>query len=122
MTVTIELSLIWHDGRLSFFNPAYDQDNILHYQKAKQLWTPMRKLIHENAIVGDVIYERREIKVLPNAPEPLDYSRAVENEIFNGSYNPLKLTQRMKIKYDCRFDVKKFPFDDQNCSFIMKIK
>ena len=28
----------------------------------------------------------------------------------------------MKINYDCKFDVKKFPFDGQNCSFIMKLK
>ena len=122
VALTMEISLIWHDGALSFFNPSYDQDNILRYQKSKQLWTPMRNLVHENAIVGNVIYEQREIKILPNAPEPPDSSTAIENEIFNGSHNPLKLTQRMKIKYDCRFDVKKFPFDDQNCSFIMKIK
>ena len=121
VALTMELSLIWHDGALSFFNPSYHQDNILHYQKSKQLWTPIRNLIHENAIVGNVIEERREIKILPISPEPLAPSAAIENEIFNGSHNPLKLTQRMKINYDCRFDVKKFPFDDQNCSFIMKI-
>ena len=27
----------------------------------------------------------------------------------------------MKIKYNCIFDVKQFPFDGQNCYFIMKM-
>ena len=122
VVLTIEMCLTWHDTRLLFFNPSFDQDNIIPRQKAQLLWTPMRDLIHENAIVGDVIYDKNEIKLQPTVPEPVDPARAVENTIFNGSYNPLKLTQRIKIKYDCKFDVEKFPFDGQNCSFIMKLK
>ena len=122
VVLTIEMYLTWHDTRLLFFNPSFDQDNIIPRQKAQLLWTPMRDLIHENAIVGDVIYDKNEIKLQPTVPEPVDPARAVENTIFNGSYNPLKLTQRIKIKYDCKFDVEKFPFDGQNCSFIMKLK
>ena len=82
----------------------------------------MDNLIHENAVVGDVIYDQNEeIKMVPNAPEPLDILEAIENVVYNGSYNPITLTRRMKIKYDCTFDAKKFPFDEQYCSVIMKI-
>ena len=121
VVLTIDISLTWNDGRLLFFNPTFDQDNIISDHKSSQLWTPMRILIHENAITGDVSYDGREIKIHPKVPEPLDVSRAMENVVYNGSYNPLELVQRMKIKYDCGFHVTKFPFDDQNCSFIMKI-
>ena len=121
VAMTVELTLTWYDGRLSFSNPTNGQDNIIPYHRSKDLWTPLRSLIYENAIVGEVIHDRRDIKILPKAPNPLYTSTSIENVVFNGSYNPLILIQRMKIKYDCRFDVKKFPFDSQTCSFIMKI-
>ena len=122
VALTMELYLEWYDGRLSFFNAYDDQDNIITDDESKLIWTPMRNLVHENAVVGDVIYDQNEeIKMVTNAPEPLDILEAIENVVYNGSYNPLALTRRMKIKYDCTFDVKKFPFDEQNCSVIMKI-
>ena len=121
--LTIDMRLTWHDGRLLFLNPRLDADNIIadDFGLWKNYWTPMRNLIYENAIVGEIIYDWHEIKIQPTAPEPLDPSRAIENVIFNGSYNPLQLRQRMKIKYDCPFDVTRFPFDVQMCSFMMKI-
>ena len=122
VVLTIDISLTWHDNRLFFFNPRFDQDNIIPDHKSQLLWTPIRDLIHENAIVGEVVYDKYEIKLQPTSHQLVDPARVVENMIFNGSYNPLKLTQRMKTTYDCTFDVTNFPFDGQNCSFIMKIK
>ena len=82
----------------------------------------MRNLVHEKAILGDVFYDGIEkVKIIPKAHEPVNPSEAIENIVFNGSYNPLHLFQAMKINHGCRFDVKKFPFDSQICSFIMKL-
>ena len=120
--LTTEICLTWHDNRLFFFNPRFDQDNIIPDHKSQLVWTPIRDLIHENAIVGEVVYDKYEIKLQPTSHQLVDPARVVENMIFNGSYNPLKLTQRMKTTYDCTFDVTNFPFDGQNCSFIMKLK
>ena len=122
VTLTMELCLKWNDVRLSFVNPSFDQDNVISESQSQKLWTPMGNMIHENAIVGDVNYDGNEMKILRSNPEPSKTTEVMENAVYNGSSNPIELTQRMKIKYDCRFDVKKFPFDDQNCSFIMKIK
>ena len=119
--LTMEVFLTWSDERLLFFNPQRNKDNIISDGLWKKMWNPMRNIIYENAIVGEVIYDWHIIQILPNVPEPLDASNAIENVIFNGSYNPLQLRQRMKVKYDCRFDVTRFPFDVQECSFIMKI-
>ena len=121
--LTLEVRLTWHDRRLLFFNPQLDNDNIISHDFGllKKVWNPMRDIYHQNAIVGEIIYDWHEIKILPHVQEPLDTSRAVENVIFDGSYNPLQLRQQMKIKYDCRFDVTRFPFDAQDCSFIMKM-
>lgn len=123
VTLTMEIRLNWHDKRLNYFNPLMDKDNMIPSEMTHQLWTPMRDLIHENAIIGEIKYNNDyNVKLLSNAPEGLDTSKAIENRLFNGSYNPLEVSQRLKIKYNCIFEVKKFPFDDQNCSFIMKIK
>ena len=122
VALTMELYLKWYDGRLSFFNPYLHQDNMISDVESKQIWTPMRNLIHDNAKVGDVIYgQYEEIKMIPNAHEHPDFAEAIENVVYDGSKNPLTLTRRMKIKYDCTFDMKKFPFDEQYCSVIMKI-
>ena len=124
VTLTMDIRLTWCDGRLSYINPTSEQVLMQHPKtnhKSLKIWTPLRNLIHENYIVGDKIYDGHEIKIFPKFPTPPDPADAIENVIYNGSGTPLELTQRIKIKYDCRFDVKKFPFDEQNCSFIMKI-
>ena len=61
------------------------------------------------------------IKLIPIQAEQGNPAHSRENVLFNGTYNPLKLRQRVKVKYDCVFDVRKFPFDRKNCLAIMKI-
>jgi hypothetical protein len=122
VTLTMELQITWFDKRLMFSNPMINRDNLIPGEMAKKLWTPLRDLIHENAIIGEITYDSDfSAKLLPSVPENLELSKHIENRLFNGSYNSLQLTQRMRIKYNCIFDVKKFPFDSQNCTFIMKI-
>ena len=45
----------------------------------------------------------------------------IEDRLFNGSSNPLSLTIRMKTKYSCTFDVRRFPFDEQQCFLKFKM-
>ena len=62
-----------------------------------------------------------DIKLSANVAEPPQINKATENRVFNGTFNKLELTQRAKIKYNCLFNVKNFPFDGQNCTAIMKL-
>ena len=122
LTVTIKIYLEWFDKRLMFTNPVWNKYNLIPKETAEELWSPLRDMIHENAIIGEIKYDNDyDMKILPKMPERLDASQSVENRLYNGSYNPLKLNQRMKIKYDCLFDVTKFPSDHQTCSLIMKV-
>ena len=122
VTLTLEVHLIWYDRRLRFSNPKMNKVNLIPSETASQLWTPLRDLVHENAVIGEITYvQDNSIKLHAKVPEELDPSKAVENRMFNGSYNPFELTQRMKVKYNCLFNVRNFPFDFNNCSFIMKI-
>ena len=80
-------------------------------------------MIHGNAIIGETTYDNNyELRVVPNIPENMDATNARENIMFNGSYNFLEMTQRMKITHHCIFKVKNFPFDEQHCVLRMMIK
>ena len=122
VTVTLEIQLEWFDKRLMFSNPDTSKGNLISNQKAKALWSPLRDVIHENAIIGEIEYGNTfSVKIHARYPEDLDASKPIENRMFNGSSNYLAGSRRMKAKYNCMFEAKKFPFDETNCSFIMKI-
>jgi len=123
VTVTIEILLKWFDKRLTFSNLNTNNDNLIPYEESTQLWTPLRDLIHGNAIIGEITYDQNyEVRVVPNIPQDVDASNTRENIIFNGSFNFLEWTQRMKITHHCIFRVKTFPFDKQHCYLPMMIK
>ena len=87
------------------------------------MWTPFRSLVHDNAILGEIIHDsQKNMRLISQIAENPDASKVIEDRIYNGSQNSLELTQRLKIKYNCIFDVKKFPFDGENCSYHMNIK
>ena len=76
----------------------------------------------ENAIIGEIIHEESNtLELQSNMPVDLDPQESIENRLFKGSENLLVLTQRMKVKYNCIFNVKNFPFDGEHCRFKMKI-
>ena len=122
IVLTIELHMWWNDKRLTFSNPSKTEKNFIPHSIKHKLWTPMQNIIHENAVIGEITYDSMDdIKVIANIAEPPDTNKAIENRIFNGTFNTLELTKRARIKYNCLFNVKKFPFDHHNCSAIMKL-
>jgi hypothetical protein len=123
VTLTIQICIKWHDGRLRFFNAIRDLDNVVDDAKAKLMWLPLNHLIIENAILGDIVYdEHRKVQVHPNISQPNGPQLAYENRVYNGSYNLLSSSRRMKIKYNCKFDLYNFPFDKKKCFLIFKIR
>ena len=122
VTVTLEIELEWFDKRLTFSNPGIHEGHLISLQKSKTIWNPLRDVIHENAIIGEIKYGHDfSVKIHAKSPEDLDANTAIENTMFNGSSSYLYGTRRMKAKYNCMFEAKKFPFDEANCQFIMKI-
>ena len=121
--LTLDIRMQWNDKRLTFFNPEINKSNIIPSTTVKKLWNPLQDTIHDNAVIGEIIHDNKNtLQLQANAPEEMDPQEAVENRIFSGSYNQLDLSQRMKVKYNCIFDVTNFPFDGKECHFIMKIK
>ena len=122
VTITMEVTLKWFDKRLVFSNPEISKTNLITKDQTEMIWTPLREIINENAIIGEVMYDNEfSVKVNATYPGKLTASDVIENRLFNGSSNNLFGTQRMKAKYNCMFEAKKFPFDEHNCSIIFRI-
>ena len=41
--------------------------------------------------------------------------------MYSGAENPMEVSQRFRIEYNCEFNLKKFPFDRQKCDFIIML-
>ena len=122
VSLTTKTRITWYDGRIRVFNPTIGKANIVPRELVDQMWTPLIDLEHENAILGEIIYDKADIAIFQAyVPEKSDASKPVENRIFDGSLNAFEISPRMKIRYNCLFDIKNFPFDDNQCNFTMKI-
>jgi hypothetical protein len=121
-TLTTEIRMKWHDKRLAFLNPFRNQENVVPHATAKKIWIPLDTLTIENAIIGEIKYdEQRRVQVYPKIPELVNPGLPNENRRYNGSYNLLEVSQQMKVTYNCKFHVYKFPFDEEKCYLVLKI-
>ena len=122
LALTMKINLQWTDGRLMFSNLILNRSNMIPNEKRGLIWVPMNDVTHENAIIGEIKADKNsKMSVYANVEEPLGVGIPVENRLFNGTYNPLSLTLRKKIKYKCTFNVLRFPFDGQKCPVTMTI-
>ena len=51
--LTIEIRLRWQDRRLKFTN-ILDEANKVAGSLRKHLWLPMREIVHQNAVIGEI--------------------------------------------------------------------
>ena len=122
VTLTVEVRIKWHDQRLRFFNPTANQDNVVPDKYVERMWIPLTDLIVDNAIIGETKYDdRKKVNVHPNISETTTVELAYENRAFNGSYNLLSVSRRMKASYNCMFHLYKFPFDKNKCVLVFRI-
>ena len=124
LIVTMKMTLQWYDKVLMFSNLIPGTDNLIPNSKQNLLWDPARDIIQENAIIGStkIDEDAKKMSVYAKMAEKsfVVEKSTIEDRLFNGSSNPLSLTIRMKTKYSCTFDVRRFPFDEQQC--LLKFK
>ena len=123
--ITAELSLTWKDSRLIFTN-LHDGKNGIPNEIVKQLWLPVQRIIHENAIIGSMHKDSSIQAGVMLSPYTnrirQDLANHMEDNTFKGSECPLLIKERFKVEYNCNFNLKKFPFDRQRCVLLMKMK
>jgi hypothetical protein len=122
VTITVNVNVEWYDKRLKFSNLIMGRENSVPDKATKTIWLPLHGLILENAIIGEIKYDKlKSIHVTPQLPIPISPDFAYENVLYDGSNTLIEVNQRMKIKFDCPFEVRRFPFDDQKCELFFKM-
>ena len=121
LSLTMKLTFQWNDKVLMFSNLIPDSNNYIPTEKRKLIWNPFRDMIQDDAIIGGTDKDKYYLSVHGTIAENSVITNPIENRLFNGSNNPLMLTLRIKTKYICTFDVRRFPFDGQQCELNMKI-
>ena len=124
--IQFAITLTWIENRATYQNLKNDLTlNALTTREIEQLWLP--KVIYENTDqkqttrLGDgnwewetrVVVMKKE-KGIMSGLETVD-----ETEIFKGSENDLVMMQTYTHKFQCPYDLKKYPFDTQTCSINM---
>ena len=127
--LTIELRVSWRDVQLTYFN-LIDTEGWFNDSKGvnsavyNQLWLPIPMIEHGNAVIGNTKKDKNKyVHIQPvNNPLPMDPVSSTEDLIFPGLQNELVMIQKFKLEYLCDFHLRKFPFDDQRCDFLMRIR
>ena len=69
--LTIEIQLRWKDRRLTFTNILDEENKVADSQK-KHLWLPMREIVHQNAVIGEIRKSAQERVSIRNLTGPLE--------------------------------------------------
>ena len=119
--ITFLLNFKWSDGRLDFHNLDSNGYNLISAAATSNLWLPSENIIHENAILGQIITDSQRIIGVTNLTTAMrsDTTSSIENYKFKGSNAQMFMSQRFKIMYSCIFELSKFPFDEHTCNFTM---
>ena len=121
--ITAGIRIKWLDGRLDYFNLLADTTNVVPMDKLQEIWLPTRQLTIENAILGEIEYDdNRQVTLHPNVSQNIKVELPRENRVCSGSNSFLEVFQRVKVKFNCIFDVYKFPFDEQSCDLVFKLE
>ena len=117
--IQFEISLLWKDNRATFHNlKLSDSLNALTQEDIEQLWLP--RVIYENTDqkettrLGSIwewktkVVVRREGNFTAGGLEMVD-----EVEIFSGSENILIMSQTYTHRFQCSYELSKYPFDTQ---------
>ena len=108
----------WYDGRLSYTNLRNRTNHLISDDTAKQVWTPLNRLVHEKALIGRTHIGESKLYIQEEeSSASMDASNAFEDRLFHGSNNILLARQRARLTYDCTFELRSFPFDTQICKF-----
>jgi hypothetical protein len=121
--ITVEIKMKWNDRRLKFANLNLKRKNPVPEEIIDKLWLPLDNIIYENAVIGKIQSDDvQRVFVIPETdPIPLTSMEIYEEYLYDGAKNVLEVSQRFQIEFDCVFHLVKFPFDDQQCNFILKM-
>ena len=127
--ITYRLIFSWMDHKMTYLNTF---DDIRMNSTTKDIssagsfiWNPFSRLVHVNAAVGSVLQEEDSKKLRVTVKNSIGYpdpENSYEEAVYDGSKGTLAMYMKLKGTYDCSFDLFRFPFDNQVCSYQLKLE
>ncbi|KAF2353919.1 DNA-directed RNA polymerase phage-type [Trinorchestia longiramus] len=121
LVTTFNLSLTWHDSRVTFYNLKPDHTfNVVPTNGT--LWSPVVAFVNTIDHAGTVTDEKTVMyahRIQKSSQE--DDSFAKETELFFGSENPLTSHRQYQASFMCDFDLSLYPFDHQTCLLLLQL-
>ena len=128
--LSIEISIKWSDHNIEFADIQNTKGDYAAFKRipraqSAKLWLPLDHVIHDNAVIGDIKEDSSPgVQAFARGNGIVNSQDAKESLIFpgRGEINFLEMKSRMRVNYQCQFNLHNFPFDKQTCDFILKIQ
>ena len=116
----VNVVLQWRDPRITYKNLA-EKDNFLNRLWINKIWLPHLAFSNTELDRRISIDDEGDDSVLVEVirqdfPKSNDLSYLNEGNKFNGSESFLQLFAKHQCNFECKFDLREFPFDAQKCS------
>ena len=125
MELSLNIELQWNDNRLEYANLLQKPSKTLvPLAQEEKVWNPLDNMIN-SAFIGKVYETKHRRRLFVKAmtpPLPYDNTHKYEERAWSGIGNSLECSAFYRIEYECIFNLRKYPFDDQECQFEMSIK
>ncbi|XP_037783103.1 uncharacterized protein LOC119579386 [Penaeus monodon] len=117
MHANLNVSVTWREARIDFLNLNEDYTlNRVPYETMQNIWTPV--IDFTNTKGNHITMTDEEATMVVNMlgrPSLGDNRQPEEVEVYSGPENPLTVRRKYSITFQCQFDLKMYPFDQQYC-------
>ena len=124
LTVQLEVSLSWHDARLTMYNlKSQDILNTLTVGARESLWIPDVVFSNTQDKMETVNDKKAYMTISRRGGFKREPSTTVENAfVYRGEDNPLRISRVYSSEFLCEFDMSVYPFDSQECQVVFVMK
>ncbi|XP_076055612.1 uncharacterized protein LOC143033883 [Oratosquilla oratoria] len=116
LNIDLKITMSWFESRVEYRNlNNLSHNNVISNADMAQLWTP--RLFFKNVHNGQVKEMEPIITVEPTGPpKPYSFTQELLDQLYPGSSGKLYLQNQYVGTFSCRFELIKYPFDEQDCT------
>ena len=119
---TSQISMQWHDERLIFTNLRNATKHLISDSTENVIWNPFHYVSKEEVLIGKLHTDKQELYIeTKHPPLAMDAGNAYEDSVFDSKMVDITYSIRTRGSYDCKFQLKRFPFDIQKCRFTLRL-
>ncbi|KAG7175156.1 Glycine receptor subunit beta-like 2 [Homarus americanus] len=86
------------------------------YDKMKEVWVPVVDFTNTKGIhITQTDHQATMVVNMQGKPSLGDDTQPEELEVYSGLENPISVRRKYSITFQCQFDLKMYPFDEQFC-------